>query len=692
MTYTEKKNLTVIEVDVDEDSVSLEEVKEILSDRPSNVIYCETKEKLIGLISTGDIYRAYEDGMDRVKITKYFSFVRLGEYMRAKNIFDEKRSINALPIVSEDNILIGDYTRWDDFRWLNNKVHICNGGYNIEGWFDGRTIAFVQSNNIMKEKLKLHHILKEQLVKQNAEVHYMNFQEALQNLEDFDMLLFFDENEIRAFRTLLCLTLGRLYEGKCRLTTHFNILSSNKYCYRLYDFYLNMLINQGVRLVGLVTRDSEYSYKMAEMLCNKFKTADEEMWRGVIPKDTYKDFFDDLYDEEYIAEVTCIRTKGFENNRGINKLKDWKSKYYNVMNGDRRTVGQPKEFINSIYFVGPCYILGNFVDDSHTMESLLQNCICQDGYRIRVVNCGCWGMDYYHIIARIASMKIRRGDIIIIDRPPEGIEGILYIDLNEILEKNNVGETWLNDCALHCNHKVFKLYSDAIYDVIEPVLKRDVKNRGKVILKDDNYVKFIYLNQYFINFDSSKYNKIGSIVMNCNPFTYGHRYLIETALEVVDFLIIFVVEEDLSLFSFTERFAMVWEGTLDLHNVMVVPSGSFILSQYSFPDYFVKETSKDIEEYTEQDIITFAETIASQLGITYRFVGEEPEDEVTNQYNRAMKKILPQYGINLVEIPRKVIDGKYISASYVRRGMEENDRSKFVNLLPKTTRKILGLG
>lgn len=109
MTYTEKKNLTVIEVDVDEDSVSLEEVKEILSDRPSNVIYCETKEKLIGLISTGDIYRAYEDGMDRVKITKYFSFVRLGEYMRAKNIFDEKRSINALPIVSEDNILYKDF-------------------------------------------------------------------------------------------------------------------------------------------------------------------------------------------------------------------------------------------------------------------------------------------------------------------------------------------------------------------------------------------------------------------------------------------------------------------------------------------------------------------------------------------------------------------------------------------------------
>ena len=71
MTYTEKKNLTVIEVNVDEESVSMEEVKETLFDRPSNVIYCETKENFIGLISTGDIYRAYENGMDRVKITLF---------------------------------------------------------------------------------------------------------------------------------------------------------------------------------------------------------------------------------------------------------------------------------------------------------------------------------------------------------------------------------------------------------------------------------------------------------------------------------------------------------------------------------------------------------------------------------------------------------------------------------------------
>lgn len=691
MTYTEKENLTIIQVDADKDSVSMEEVKKILFDSPSNVIYCEVKENFIGLISTGDIYRAYKKDMDRVEIIKKCSIVRPGEYMKAKKIFEEKGSINAIPVVSEDNILLGDYTRWDDYKWLENTVNVCGGGYSIEGWFDKQKIAFVRSNNITKDKLEIDNILKEQLIKQSVEIECVNYREAVQYLEEFDVLLFLDENEIRAFQTLLYITLGRDYDGRCKLTTHGNILSSDSFRYRSYDFYLEMLEHQDVGLIGLVLRENEYYRMITKALCNKFELAGEEVCRGIILKSTYKDFFDDLYNEEYIEQVINIRTIGFENNGGINRLKDWQSEYYNVVNGERCTSNQPKEYLNSIYFVGQCYMLGNLVDDSHTMESLLQEQISQSGYTVRVVNCGCWGMDYYHILARIARLQLKRGDIIVIDRPPEGVNGVQYICLNEVLEKNNVEEKWLNDHILHCNHKVYKLYSDAIYDRVEPVLGKKVQNQGQMVVKDDNYIKFIYLNRYFINYDASKYEKIGAIVMNCNPFTYGHRHLIETALKIVDFLIIFVVEEDLSLFSFTERFTMVRQGVLDLQNVMVVPSGPFILSQYSFPEYFIKETSKDIEEHTEQDIITFAAMIAPQLGIKYRFVGEEPEDEVTNQYNLAMKKIFPRYGIKLIEIPRKTVNGKYISASAVRRYMSENNRNKFVRLIPKTTRKILGL-
>lgn len=690
MTYTEKKYLTAIEMKADEESISIEELKQLLIEFPSNIIYCEVKGKLFGIISTGDILRAYKSGMSSVTINKRFSYLHVGEYMRARTIFREKQSINALPVVSEDNTLIGDYTRWDDIQWLKSALS-TGAEYCVTCWSDGQTIALVRPSRIFEDKLKMVNILKKQFMNQNVSVQCIDYLQVIQCFDSFDMFLFSDENEIFVFRMLLYITLQKDNDEWHKLKTYKSVFTSDDFQNKSYTFYLEKVQDQGVDMLGLVLGENAYYQKLAEALQDKFDAAGEEMWKGVIPKSTYKQFFDDLYSEEYVEEIKNIQANGFENNMGILRLKDCKSKYYNVVNGERCTVDQPEEYLKSIYFVGPCYILGGYADDSHTIESLLQECIHHAGYNIRVVNCGCWGMGYCYSLARIAVMPIRKGDIIVIDRPPDNITKMRYVDLNTVLEKNNVGAEWLNDWSLHCNHKVYKLYSDAIYEALEPILKDKVENQGELIDKDDNYIKFLYLDRYFTNFDFSRYERIGSIVMNCNPFTYGHRYLIETALENVDFLIIFVVEEDLSIFSFVERFAMVCEGVFDLQNVIVVPSGPFILSQISFPEYFIKETSEDIVEHTEQDVITFAEKIAPQLGIKYRFVGEEPEDSVTKQYNLAMKKILPCYGIKLIEIPRKTQNGKYISASLVRRYMEVNDRDRLMELLPETTRKILGI-
>ena len=177
--------------------------------------------------------------------------------------------------------------------------------------------------------------------------------------------------------------------------------------------------------------------------------------------------------------------------------------------------------------------------------------------------------------------------------------------------------------------------------------------------------------------------------MNCNPFTYGHRYLIEQALHRVDYLILFVVEEDRSVFTFEERFVMVREGISDMENVMAVPSGPFILSQTTFPEYFIKAKDEDLVRNVENDIILFAKEIAPRLNIKYRFVGEEPEDIVTNEYNMAMKRILPRNGIQLIELPRKMEGGNYISASSVRRCLEKNKYSDLQALVPESTLRII---
>ena len=84
--------------------------------------------------------------------------------------------------------------------------------------------------------------------------------------------------------------------------------------------------------------------------------------------------------------------------------------------------------------------------------------------------------------------------------------------------------------------------------------------------------------------------KIGCIVMNCNPFTNGHHYLIQESSKLVTKLIVFVVEENKSIFSFDDRIKLVREGVHNIENVTVLPSGQFMISSVTFPGYFNKNS------------------------------------------------------------------------------------------------------
>lgn len=182
---------------------------------------------------------------------------------------------------------------------------------------------------------------------------------------------------------------------------------------------------------------------------------------------------------------------------------------------------------------------------------------------------------------------------------------------------------------------------------------------------------------------------IGAAVMNCNPFTLGHRYLIETAAKQCDHLVVFVVEEDKSIFPFADRLKLVEEGTRDIPNVKVIPSGSFVLSSLTFSEYFNKSELQDRIIDTSLDVMVFAQEIAPCLNVTKRFAGEEPFDNVTRQYNETMSRILPQYGIEFVEIPRKELDSEPISASRVRRLLDEKKFDELSGLVPQTTFEYL---
>ena len=177
----------------------------------------------------------------------------------------------------------------------------------------------------------------------------------------------------------------------------------------------------------------------------------------------------------------------------------------------------------------------------------------------------------------------------------------------------------------------------------------------------------------------------GAVVVNCNPFTLGHRYLIEQASSVVDWLYVFVLSEDKSFFPADVRFDLVKKGTADLSNVIVCPTGKYMISSATFPTYFIKDKTKVDDIKCDMDIEVFSRKFAPALNITRRFVGTEPHSAVTNAYNQRLQKLLPDRGIELTIIERKTSDGAAISASRVRKLIEEKNRDALLSLLPPTT-------
>ena len=176
----------------------------------------------------------------------------------------------------------------------------------------------------------------------------------------------------------------------------------------------------------------------------------------------------------------------------------------------------------------------------------------------------------------------------------------------------------------------------------------------------------------------------GAIVMNANPFTLGHQYLVETAAGRCDTLHLFLLSEDASLVPFGVRKQLVQAGTAHLKNVVLHDSGPYIISNATFPSYFLKDDAAVIQGHAKLDLTIFVR-IARALGVTVRFVGEEPTSQVTGLYNEIMAAQLPENGIDCVILPRKEALGKAISASTVRAALQAGDWQTLSQLVPQTT-------
>lgn len=306
----------------------------------------------------------------------------------------------------------------------------------------------------------------------------------------------------------------------------------------------------------------------------------------------------------------------------------------------------------------------------------------------------------------LESLSIRENDIVIVIN-----QSLLHLRkkfnlplntdlfLKDLFDTRTAEETWFMNVPIHTTGAGNKVIAkEIIAKLVEPEIEKiDFKKehllqqRGRAILTDKEQTD---LQQYIQDIKQLKYTeekeaKIGSIVMNCNPLTLGHMHLIEYASRKMDILYIFIVEEDKSYFKFKDRYELVKKAVEYLRNVRVIPSGRFILSNKTLPAYFTKDYDKNQIIDASGDISIFAEYIAPALNIHTRFVGEEPLDYITNQYNAEMKRTLTDYGIEFIIIPRKEMSGEVVSASKVRRLLAEKNFDEIKKIVPDVTYEFL---
>ena len=418
-------------------------------------------------------------------------------------------------------------------------------------------------------------------------------------------------------------------------------------------------------------------------------------------KELLQKVFKEFFTREFI-ESRYTMPKVFSKG-GVLYLEDSNNPYCHSINGMRITTDQDKEYAANLNIFGACIVYSAMTDDKHTLPSYIQRLINEGNCSYRVNNYGARAIDFSENLRTSRDINLYRNDLNVFVVSGEearilksmGYEGVH--SLTPVINNPKLKDYFIDE-PVHCNHEANELMAVHMYKVIEKDLKEDLKKEKreliskpakKNIFKDNKILKeYLQFLEPYSHFSGKK----GCIVMNCNPFTYGHYRLIDYARKQVDKLIVLVVQEDKSYFKFNDRYQMVVDGCRELDNVVVLPSGELLASALLFPEYFNKDDNPDVAIDASKDIALFCNYLAPYLGIKIRFVGEEKVDKVTRAYNINLKETLPLYGIEIIEIPRyEDPNGNAISAKLVRKNYEAENWEELKDQIPETTIKRLKL-
>jgi len=413
---------------------------------------------------------------------------------------------------------------------------------------------------------------------------------------------------------------------------------------------------------------------------------------------------------KYTREIFSGPTNKLKKTYYINA--DFENNYVSVKQGYRQGLKKETKPIGpSIYLFGSSVAYSFGCEESQTLSSFLETQINNPTSTIH--NRGLRGGNLENSALAILDTKICQGDIVILysfkpiskDDKIEIVKIFNLLDLSTIFARpHNYGDVFI-DSGSHLTPVGNKAVAELIAKKIQE-MQSDKKSNTEFPYSDDEKKIFAQFSQNkfreallkidksfpaYIDFLKSEFKpgNNGFAAVNCNPFTLGHQHLISKASQMVDNLYVFVLEENKSTFPFKQRFEMVKEGVKDIKNVIVVPTGKFVVSSMTFPDYFNKEEVFNPSMNVDYDFEIFLNYIAPVLNIKKRFIGTEPFCKTTSFQHEIMKKTLPPEGIEVVEIQRMENQTGPISAKKVRDLIKNNDLNGLDLFLPQTTIDLL---
>lgn len=183
------------------------------------------------------------------------------------------------------------------------------------------------------------------------------------------------------------------------------------------------------------------------------------------------------------------------------------------------------------------------------------------------------------------------------------------------------------------------------------------------------------------------------VVLNANPFTTGHRYLVSLARSRSRHVLVLVIqgrpesggrgnhENTGIVFPFGERLRMTKEGLSDMDGITVIPSGPYVISRDDFPADFLSDEMGKVPAHAALDSMVICH-VCNSLGIRSIFAGDEPRDEMSEIHLNALRTACAGSGIQLRVAERKRLGERYISSSMVRQDIADGNMEEAVLLAP----------